>query len=321
LSQALREKDLPRAERPVISLRQIHYFNLVHRLRRVSAAARGANISQPALSEQIHKLEASLGGALFERHGDGVIPTGKGERFDRIARLMEAGFRRLSTSETGAAPPQNRRIAVGILPSVNQHGFLVNRITEAILDVQTRHPTLKLVIQEAPNGTLQDWVIRGLVGVAIVETVLPRMPRLPLGSSERLAAIVHTRHKLLPPGPVTLSDLARLKLALPTNRFGLRQLLDSAAEQHGIRLRPYMEIDALPMAVAILASLPVCTVLPASAVAREIASGDLAAHPIIDPTISRRLFVIYSGERTLSESERGLVNSLRRKLSEPRSAG
>ena len=91
---------------------------------------------------------------------------------------------------------------------------------------------MKLVIQEAPNGTLQDWVIRGLVGVAIVETVLPRMPRLPLGSSERLAAIVHTRHKLLPPGPVTLADLARLKLALPTNRFGLRQLLDSAAEQH-----------------------------------------------------------------------------------------
>jgi LysR family transcriptional regulator, nitrogen assimilation regulatory protein len=78
-----------------------------------------------------------------------------------------------------------------------------------------------------------------------------------------------------------------------------------------------MEIDALPMAVAILARLPVCTVLPASAVEREIAAGDLAAHPIIEPTISRRLFVIYSGERTLSEAERGLVNSLRRKLSEP----
>jgi DNA-binding transcriptional LysR family regulator len=321
LSRALKDKDLPRTEPPVISLRQIRYFNLVHRLRRVSAAARGANISQPALSEQIHKLEASLGGALFQRHGDGVIPTDRGDRFDRIARLIEAGFRRLSTGETGAAPPHSRRIAVGILPSVNQHGFLVNRITEAMLDVQTRYPTLKLVIQEAPNATLQDWVIRGLVGVAIVETVLPRMPRLPLGSSERLAAIVHGRHKMLPPGPVTLADLARLKLALPTNRFGLRQLLDAAAEQHNIRLRPDVEIDALPMAVAILARLPVCTVLPASAVEREIAGGDLVAHPIIEPTISRRLFVIYSGERTLSESERGLVNSLRRKLSEPRNAG
>ncbi len=321
LSRALADQRQKSVERPVISLRQIRYFNLVQRLRRVSAAARGANISQPALSEQIHKLEASLGGALFERHGDGMIPTDRGERFDHVARLIETGFRRLSTSDAGAVPPQSRKIAVGILPSVNQHGFLVNRITEAMLDVQTRYPTLKLVIQEAPNATLQDWVIRGLVGVAIVETVLPRMPRLPLGSSERLAAIVHSRHKMLPPGPVTLSDLARLKLALPTNRFGLRQLLDAAAEQHNIRLRPDVEIDALPMAVAILARLPVCTVLPASAVEREIAGGDLIAHPIIEPMISRRLFVIYSGERTLSESERGLVNSLRRKLSEPRKAG
>jgi LysR family transcriptional regulator, nitrogen assimilation regulatory protein len=320
LKAALAEREPFHVERPAISLRQIHYFNRVHRLRRVSAAARGASISQPALSEQIHKLEASLGETLFERHGDGVVPTAKGSRFARIAPLIEAGFRRLGTEDDTAAPPQSRRLALGILPSVNQHGFLVNRITEAMLEVQIRYPTLKPVIQEAPNGTLQDWVMRGLVGVAIVETVLPHMPRLPLGSSEALAAIAHPGHRLLPPGPVKLTDLAAIKLALPTNRFGLRQLLDAAAEERGLKIQPSMEIDALPMAVAILARLPVCIVLPPSAVEREIAGGDLVAHPIIDPVISRRLFVIYSGERTLSEPERSLVNSLRRKLSEPRSA-
>jgi LysR family nitrogen assimilation transcriptional regulator len=321
LKRALEDNALSRFERPVISLRQIHYFNMVHRLRRVSAAARGANISQPALSEQLHKLEASLGGALFARHDDGVVPTAKGDRFAGMATLIEAGFRRLSSADSGATPPQSRRIAVGILPSVNQHGFLVNRITDAIVEVGSRHPALKFVIQEAPNGTLQDWVMRGLVGVAIVETVLPHMPRLPLGSSEGLAAIAHASHHLLPPGPVTLADLTRQKLALPTNRFGLRQLLETAAEERGLKIQPSMEIDALPMAVAMLARLPVCIVLPPSAVAPEIASGDLVAHPITDPVISRRLFVIYSGDRTLSEPERGLVNSLRRKLSEQRGAG
>jgi LysR family transcriptional regulator, nitrogen assimilation regulatory protein len=318
LKTALAANEQPPIERPKISLRQIHYFNMVHRLRRVSAAARGASISQPALSEQIHKLEASLGGALFERHGDGVIPTAKGSRFATIAALIEPGFRRLTTEDDNAIPPQSRRLAIGILPSVNQHGFLVNQIAEAVLDIQARHPTLKLVIQEAPNSTLQDWVMRGLVGVGIVETVLPHMPRLPLGSSEGLAAVAHTRHKLLPPGPVKLVDLARMKLALPTNLFGLRQLFDAAAEERSLKIQPFMEIDALSMAVTILARLPVCTVLPPSAVEREIASGDLIAHPIVDPVISRRLFVIYSGERTLSEPERGLVNSLRKKLSEPR---
>jgi DNA-binding transcriptional LysR family regulator len=317
LKRVLGEDERTPIERPVISLRQVHYFNMVHRLRRVSAAAHGVNISQPALSEQLHKLEGSVGGVLFERHGDGVVPTLRGERFAGMASLIETGFRRLASGDAGATPPQSRRIAVGILPSVNQHGFLVNRITEAMLDVQLRHPLLKLVIQEAPNATLQDWVMRGLVGVAIVETALPHMPRLPLGSSESLAAIVHAKHRLLPSGPVALADLARLKLALPTNRFGLRQLLETAAEERGLRIQPYMEIDALPMAVAILTRLPVCTVLPPSAVAPEIAAGDLMAHPIVDPVISRRLYVIYSGERTLSEPERDLVNSLRRRLSEP----
>jgi LysR family transcriptional regulator, nitrogen assimilation regulatory protein len=321
MKRALASDQAARTERPVISLRQIHYFNLIHRVRRISAAARGANLSQPALSEQLHKLEASLGGALFERNDDGVVPTAKGDRFVRFAALIEAGFRRLSSSDAGAALPQGRRIGVGILPSVNQHGFLVNQITEAIIEVQARYPALKLVVQEAPNGTLQDWVIRGLVGVAIVETTLPHMPRLPLGSSEGLAAIAHPAHRLLPPGPVRLADLAKLKLALPTNRFGLRQLLEKAASERDLRIQPVMEIDALPMAVSLLTRLPVCTVLPASAVAREIAGGDLVAHPIIEPAIARRLYVIYSGERTLSEPERGLVNILRRKLSEQRSEG
>jgi DNA-binding transcriptional LysR family regulator len=321
VKQALAGDQVARAERPVISLRQIHYFNLVHRVRRISAAAHGANISQPALSEQLQKLEASLGDALFVRNDDGVVPTSKSDRFARFATLIEAGFRRLSSGDAGAALPQGRRIGIGILPSVNQHGFLVNQITDAIIEVQARNPALKLVVQEAPNGTLQDWVIRGLVGVAIVETTLPHMPRLALGSSEGLAAIAHPAHRLLPPGSVRLADLAKLKLALPTNRFGLRQLLEKAASERDFRIQPVMEIDALPMAVSLLTRLPVCTVLPASAVAQEIAAGDLVAHPIIEPSIARRLYVIYSGERTLSEPERGLVNILRRKLSEQRGEG
>ncbi len=315
LKRALAATTRASARRPAITLRQIHYFNMVHRLRRVSAAAHGANVTQPSLSEQLHKLERTLSTKLFERRGDGVIPTANGDRFASVSKMIEAGFHRITDGDAVAAP-LSRRIAIGILPSVSQHGHLVNRVTEAVLGVQARHPTLRLVVQEAPNGTLQDWVMRGLVGVAIVETGLPHMPRLPLGSSEDLAAVAHARHKLLPPGPVTFADLARLPLALTTSRFGLRQLVEAAAEERGLRIQPYMEVDALTMVAAVLSRAPVCTVLPPSAVRRELSEGELVAHPIIDPTIARRLFVIYSGERTLSEPERDLVNTLRGRLSD-----
>jgi len=61
--------------------------------------------------------------------------------------------------------------------------------------------------------------------------------------------------------------------------------------------------------------MPVCTVLPPSAIANEVASGDLVVHPIVEPSVSRRLFIIYSAERGLTPAERDLVNALRGSLS------
>jgi LysR family transcriptional regulator, nitrogen assimilation regulatory protein len=314
LKRALSNRRRPQTCRPLISLRQIHYFNLVQRVRRVSAAARGVNITQPALSEQLAKLESILGTKLFVRHDDGLTPTAAGDRFSSVAKTIEASFQRLSAGASAAGAPPSRRIAIGILPSVSQHGLLVNRVADAVLQVQERHPALKLVVQEGPNDTLQDWVMRGLVGLAIVETSLPNMPRLPLGSSEGLAVVVHQKYDPLPQGPVRFVDLARLPLALPTHRFGLRQLLETAAEQRNMKIQPAIEIDALTMIAAVLARTRLCTVLPPSAVGREITDGELTAHPIIEPTIARRLFVIYSGERSLSGPERDLVKTLRARL-------
>jgi DNA-binding transcriptional LysR family regulator len=316
LRRALSDRLRPRMPGPAISLRQIHYFNLVQRVRRISAAARGVNITQPALSEQLAKLESTLGAPLFVRHDDGLTPTVAGDRFSPVAKAIEASFQRLSAGASTAAAPPSRRIAVGILPSVSQHGLLVNRIADAVLHVQERHPALKLVVQEGPNDTLQDWVMRGLVGLAIVETSLPHVPRLPLGSSEGLAVVVHQKYDPLPAGPVRFADLVRLPLALPTHRFGLRQLLETAAEQRSLKIQPAIEVDALTMIAAVLARTRLCTVLPPSAVRREITQGELNAHPIIEPIILRRLFVIYSGERSLSGPERELVKTLRARLSQ-----
>ena len=171
-------------------------------------------------------------------------------------------------------------------------------------------------MQEGPNGTLQDWVERGKVGLAIVETGPPQLPRLPLAASEDLTVVHHPRHALLPPGPVPFIELSRLPLALPTAQFGLRQLLEAAARSERVTLRPAMEIDALAMLIALLKHEAICTVLPASAVRLELERGELCAHPIVAPTVARRLFVIYSGERSLTEPERTFIGFLRHGLAE-----
>ena len=316
LRKALEEPERINVQRTLLSFRQIRCFNAIYRLRRVSAAARAENMTQPALSEQLHKLESSLDVSLFDRNHDGLIPTVPGERFSAVAKVLESNLRDITGGGTAAFRPSGKRLTLGILPSVSQHGLLVNKIAEASLAVQLRYPALQIVVWEAPDATLQEWVMRGLLGIAVVETSLPHMARLTLGSSESLAVVANPRHQLLASGPVRLADVALLPLALPTIRSGLRQLLEGAARDHAVVIRPRVEIDSLALMAAVLARHPLCTVLPPSAVRRELAAGDLVAHAIIEPTIARRLFIIYSGDRNLTEPERNLVHVLRERLTD-----
>ena len=131
--------------------------------------------------------------------------------------------------------PAAKRLALGVLPSVSQHGLLVNKIAEAVLEVRARHPALAVVVREAPNRILQDWVVRGVVGIAIVETSLPQMARLELGSSEALAVIADPRHNVLPAEPVRLAQLADLPLALADR--ALRVAAFTGRRRAGARVR------------------------------------------------------------------------------------
>lgn len=300
---------------PVLTGRRIRYFNLAYELGRVSAAARAASVAQPALSQQLHKLEDSLGTTLFDRRTFGLVRTRTSANFALATNLLDRRLRELAMSGATASLIEGGRLSLGILPSVSHHGHLVNRITEAVLALREQYPAMSVAVREAPNGTLQNLVLGGRVGLAIVETALSQMPRLALDASEALAVIADPRHGLLPPGPVRLADLPRLPLALPTGLFGLRQLLDGAARAAGIEIRPRHEIDALTMLIALLAREPIATILPASAVTPEIVAHELSAHTIVEPTINRRLFVIYSGDRSLTPAERELVRLLRLHLS------
>ena len=90
-----------------LSLRDLEYVEAVSELKHFGRAAERCGVSQPALSEQVRKLEAHLGVAIFERTKRRVAVTAQGEillmHIDRI--LSEArhllALGRQSTDLTG----------------------------------------------------------------------------------------------------------------------------------------------------------------------------------------------------------------------------
>src|ERR687895_53255 len=75
----------------LLSLQQIRCFCAALELGSFTAAAATLRVSQPAVAEQIRKLEQALGADLFVRAGRGVVATEAGRAFaEHAARSLRA---------------------------------------------------------------------------------------------------------------------------------------------------------------------------------------------------------------------------------------
>jgi DNA-binding transcriptional LysR family regulator len=91
---------------------QLRYFLAVVNAGNVSRAAAEVNVSQPALSVGIAKLEAALGAKLFRRNSQRVHLTEAGARLLARARLVEREFNSLGEGLSDKDLPQVLRIGV-----------------------------------------------------------------------------------------------------------------------------------------------------------------------------------------------------------------
>src|SRR6185503_7626255 len=86
-----------------MELRHLRYFVAVAEEHSFVGASRRLRLAQPALSKQIHDLEAELGVALFDRLPRGVRLTRAGETFLEHARtVMDSAGRAVAHARRAA---------------------------------------------------------------------------------------------------------------------------------------------------------------------------------------------------------------------------
>jgi DNA-binding transcriptional LysR family regulator len=82
----------------------------------LSAAARALGTTQPAVSNQLRRLEEALDGELFERSAQGVVPTERGRAVLRRARTVLEQMDRITDVADPARAPASVRVRTFVLP-------------------------------------------------------------------------------------------------------------------------------------------------------------------------------------------------------------
>ncbi len=289
----------------MLDLRQIQYFACLFEEGNVTRAARRLNVVQPALSMQIGRIEKQLGVVLFERNARGVIPTSAAETMYELYSPILLDLRHAQQLMMEMGGKVRGRIAVGIIPSITN-----SVLADVLSRFGSEFPHVELRIDEAYSGTLIDWVIAGDLDIAIVNHIRHKAEVSVHPLIDEELVLVQNGREPSATGPILFKLLKELPLVLPSQRHGLRGIVDRVANQQGIKITPQIEVDALAPTLKLVAESNLSAVLPAIVVRRTAASLPLRARRIIEPSLSRQLVYVYRNRRSLPRAVKAFIELL-----------
>src|SRR5437867_11208664 len=106
------------ADYRAMEIHQLRYFVAIAEEGSFSQAAEREHVSQPSLSQQIHKLEAELNQQLFDRLPRAVVLTEAGRSLLGYARQILTGIADARRSVAALEQEVAGRLSVGAVPSI-----------------------------------------------------------------------------------------------------------------------------------------------------------------------------------------------------------
>ncbi len=298
-----------------MDLRQLRYFAQIVESGSLSKASRILFVAQPALSQQISKLESEVGRQLLVRSPAGVAPTEHGLALYHQARFMLRQMEQaMSIARRGSGAVQGM-VSVG-LPATTVAALGL----PLVRSVRERYPGILLNVVEAMSGHLAQMMRVGSLDLAILfsNDVMHDAFIEPL-LEEELFVFLAENGTLFPPDrtTMTIAEAAALPMIVPTGEHGLRRRISGEFEHRNLTLRIVAEIDSLSLVMNCVHAGIAATIQPMAAVSPEGMRGRRFRTLSISDARMTRLSHLYSlPPSRLSAAASAVAMELRRTVSE-----
>ncbi|WP_197424832.1 LysR family transcriptional regulator [Bordetella sp. N] len=288
--------------------RWLRYFNEVYRSGTMRGAADTLGVEASVISRQIQQLEDHLGVKLFDRKGRGIAPT------DVAAMLHDfCRERRASEENLLAAIADANAVQTGFVRVVVGEGFL-DTVQRAVLDHFCRdYPGVDVHVDLA--GAVEALRMIGEdeahIGIGLNPPAHPSVTFVAT-CPQPLCVLAAPDHPLARArGEIRLSQVARHRIALMTEGFGLRKLVELAMFSEGVALPPAFTSNSIAMLKRYAAAGLGVTFMSTVAAADEIASGALVAKKAHNPIFKGATATLFTRRhRVLPPSARRLLDVL-----------
>ena len=230
-----------------MNLRHLRTFVGVADAGGLRRAAGRVHLSQPAISRQLHALEAELGVRLFDLIGRRVQLTSAGEDLLQRSRRLLIDAEAIGERARALKSGQTGLLRVGAMPQL-----IESLMVPFLKRYRRRHPAVEVRLTEDGGVRLPIRLERGDVHLATIPEADERFDSRPLFPIYVLA-VMAPDHRLKRRAVLDIVDLAGEPLLLLTRAFASREWFHSACQT--ARIRPNIVFEsAAPQTLVSLAA-------------------------------------------------------------------
>ena len=299
-----------------MELRQLAYFLAIAEERSFTRAAQRIPIAQPAISQQIHRLETELSEQLFVRDRHGIRLTPAGDALLPYARAMLADASRAREAVAAVTGLHTGRLAVGFVQPLPDR-----RLLGLLGSFHRKHPGIELRLIEDETDALLAALQTGELDAALIG--LGRYDRLPpfvasrLVAREPVVAAVHPDHPLAGRGSITLHALRDAPMVTLTAASKQRSNLEAACRAAGFAPRIIAETSDLGVTIELIQQQIGVAVLPRSALDGATTVTQLT---VTRPKLDRRILLTWRPANN-PPAARALLTLAHHHLAQPAATG
>ena len=223
-----------------MELNQLEYFCTVARLEHMTRAAEELNITQPALSKVIARLEDDLGVKLFEREGKNIRLNECGQVVLRYAErvLYTLGDMRAELSEMSAG--RAGIIRLGSSFPAGEPNWVLDRVRTFALE----RPDISFHIQQYASAQLFQVLEKREIDLAI-STIPLRQAGVCWKELfvERMGVILSAHHPLSARSELSMDDLREERFYCNNANSDVQELTSRFCERAGFRPNVHFECE------------------------------------------------------------------------------
>jgi LysR family hydrogen peroxide-inducible transcriptional activator len=289
------------------TFKQLRYALAVADTGHFGRAAELCAVSQPALSQPIHLLEAACGSPLFERLKGGAELTPFGKDFLERAEDVMRSANALDSFVSGYRGAPNRAIRFGLIPTVAPY-----LLPEIFPRLTAQLPDLQFAISENRTEALLSGVSDGSLDIALIATEPP-----PGGTKLTVETLFDDPFVLATPrgedttNPVSLATLQPDRILLLDEGHCFRDQTIAACRLEGQRGTKTFAATSLSTIVEFVANGQGVTLLPSIALRKEASDERIAIHKLDSSVAARQLRLVWRASTPFGESFARITETIR----------